>query len=240
MISIIIPTLNEENYLRRTLENLRQMKATRYEIIISDGKSTDGTLETAKKYADKVFVYSGQARQTISNGRNLGAKEAAGDFLVFIDSDVIVPNPDDFFQKAVKFFEADEKLAGITTMIKVYPESATLTDKIFSWITNATHIISNSLLKKGSASGEFQMIRKSFFDQAGGFNDALVTCEDIEMFERLARIGKTRMIKELTIFHSGRRAHKIGWIKLMSIWVFNFIHFHLFKKAYTKEWKPIR
>jgi glycosyltransferase involved in cell wall biosynthesis len=240
MISIIIPTLNEKGLIRKSLEQFKEMKKTPHEIIISDGRSTDETVAIAREYTDKVVIYEGKERQTIANGRNLGATSASGEHLVFIDSDVIIPDPDNFFEKALKIFEKDKFLLAITASIKIYPEDETFSDKIFSWIVNITHRINNNLLKKGSASGEFQIIRREAFKKAGGFNDLLVTYEDNDMFERLAKIGKTRMIKELTIFHSGRRAHKIGWPKLMCIWIYNAIYFYLFKKAASKEWKPIR
>lgn len=240
MISIIIPTLNEKGIIRKTLENLKKIKDVPYEIIISDGKSTDDTLKIVREYTDKIVICESKERQTISNARNLGAKIAAGDYLVHTDSDVIIPNPDEFFKKAMEFFEKDKSLIGITVKIKVYPEDETRMDKIFSWIVNATHTFNNNVLKTGSASGEFQMMRRDIFEKVGGFRDELITYEDNDLFERLAKIGKTRMIKDLTIFHSGRRAHKIGWPKLMSIWIINAIFFKLFDKAASKEWKEIR
>jgi hypothetical protein len=84
------------------------------------------------------------------------------------------------------------------------------------------------------------MIKHGAYKTVKGYNDELVTYEDNDMFERLAKIGQTRFIKELTIYHSGRRAHKIGWPKLLTIWIYNAIHFYLFKKAAAKEWKVIR
>lgn len=240
MISIVIPTLNEEKIIRKTLDNLKTIKSLPYEIVISDGRSADRTVEIAKEYTDKIVVYEGTKRQTIAAGRNLGAKIASGELLVFIDSDVIIPNPDDFFRRAIRFFESDPELVGITAYIYVYPEDETLMDKIFSWITNMTNLTYNNILKRGSASGEFQMMRKVCFEKAGGFNELLITYEDNDMFERLTKLGKTRMRKEFFIYHSGRRAHEIGWLRLMSIWIYNGIWFKLFKKAGSKEWKPIR
>ena len=96
MISIIIPTLNEESVLEETLKNIRKIKSTPYELIISDGNSTDRTVEIAQKYTDNIVVYKGEERQTIAGGRNLGAGIAGGSCLVFQDADVVVPDPDVF------------------------------------------------------------------------------------------------------------------------------------------------
>jgi glycosyltransferase involved in cell wall biosynthesis len=240
MLSIIIPTLNEKSSIRKSLDNLKKMERISYEVIISDGRSTDGTIEIVKEYTEKIVVYSGAERQTIAHGRNLGANMAEKKFLVFIDSDVIIPEPDEFFEKAIALFEVDDDLGGITVTLKVYPEAETRMDKIFSKMVNVTHHINNNITKTGSSSGEFQMIRHESFKKVGGFNSKLVTYEDNDIFERLAKIGKTKMAKHLTVYHSGRRAHKVGWPKLMSIWIVNAISFKLFKKAATKEWRPIR
>jgi len=240
MISVIIPTLNESTGIKKCLDNLKTVKNTDLEIIISDGKSTDDTLDICRQYTDKIVVYNKPERQTIANGRNLGAEIARGEYLIFIDADVIIPNPDEFFAKALKIFESNPQLSAITCTIKIYPETETWADRFFCPLVNFTHYLNNNILKKGSASGEFQMIKKEAYKQVHGFNDTLVTYEDNDMFERLTKVGKTRMIKNLTVYHSGRRMHKIGWPKLLAIWIYNAIHFYLFKKAAAKEWKVIR
>src|SRR5665213_4213761 len=97
MISIIIPTLNEEKILKKTLTSLKQLKVADYEIIVSDGASTDKTLEIAKDHAHKVITHTSAGRQNIAQGRNAGAAHAHGDYLVFIDADVFIPKINDFF-----------------------------------------------------------------------------------------------------------------------------------------------
>ena len=100
MISIIIPTRNEERFLQHTISTLRNMKNFEYEIIVSDGKSSDATISVARQYADIVVEYTKKEKQTIAGGRNAGAAVASGDFFVFIDADVLIPDVDIFFHKA--------------------------------------------------------------------------------------------------------------------------------------------
>jgi len=85
-ISVIVPTLNEENYLEDCLKSILRQTFPRneYEIIVSDGSSEDRTVEIANKYADRVVV---SKKRGIWWGRNYGAKFARGRFLVFIDAD---------------------------------------------------------------------------------------------------------------------------------------------------------
>ena len=72
------------------------------------------------------MIYEGTERQTIANGRNLGGRAAKGDYLVFMDSDTVLPDPDEFFQKAVQVFKDNKELLGLTCSIKVWKEAETL------------------------------------------------------------------------------------------------------------------
>ncbi|MGA7261436.1 MAG: glycosyltransferase, partial [Stellaceae bacterium] len=114
MISIIIPTLNEAKIIEATLRTLAATLTLPHEVIVSDGGSSDRTAELAARYANTVVVYSGAGRQTIGEGRNDGAKAAAGDFLVFLDADCVIPEPDRFFARARAHFDKDSRLVGLT------------------------------------------------------------------------------------------------------------------------------
>lgn len=240
MISIIIPTLNEERVLERTLKTIQALTTIPYELIISDGRSTDQTLTIAKRYTDKIMIHQGSDRQTIANARNMGARLATGKYLLFIDADVTIPHPNGFFQDLVTRFEQDPTLGGVTVSIRVEKSLETTADRWFFGFLDLTNRLRNNLLQIGGASGEFQMIRQSVFKKIHGYNDALIAYEDFDLFERLRRVAKTRMIPSLTVFHTGRRVHKVGHLKLFSIWVFNGIWFFLFKKSLSKEWRQIR
>lgn len=241
MISIIIPTLNEEKVLEKTLQNLTGLETIPYEIIFSDGHSSDQTIATAKKYTDKIIVYRGHGRQGIAQGKNIGATIAQGNFLVFLDADVRIPEPDGFFKKILLIFQADEKLTGVTVALRVEPRMENFWDKIIFKIANTIFHISNNLLGKGASSGEFQMVRKKAFEEIKGFNEDLVVGEDNDLFLRLSRIGHTKMLSELTVFHTGRRAHSVGWPRLLIEWLSNwFFVIIIKKKAVSREWTEIR
>ena len=86
MLSIIIPTLDEEKHLPLLLESIKKQDFSDYEIIAADAGSEDKTLEIAKDYGCKIVAGGLPAR-----GRNQGAKAARGDLLLFLDADVILP-----------------------------------------------------------------------------------------------------------------------------------------------------
>lgn len=98
--SIIIPTLNEEKLLQPLLLLLNNdylKKKFDYEVIVSDGGSTDKTLSIAKKYSDIVIINNENKKQNIAIGRNLGAKKAMGDILIFLNGDILIKDLNLFF-----------------------------------------------------------------------------------------------------------------------------------------------
>ncbi len=239
MISIIFPTLNEEAWIGGTISALKSKLTLPHEIIVSDGKSKDRTAEIARQHADKVVVYDGEKRQTIGQGRNAGAAVAAGEFLVFMDADCTIEDPDAFFTRALADFK-DEKVVALAAWLKVTPELATFMDNLVFGIQNRMELIYNNFFHFGFAPGEFQMMRKSSFEKLGGYNPILTASEDLEMFKRLSRIGRTHVDSKLVVLHSGRRAHKIGWAPLLTSWFLNMVWMTFFGRAYSKEWKVIR
>ena len=235
MISIIIPTYNEEAVIGDTLSRLKSLTLP-HEIIVTDDKSADKTVEIAKKYAD-VVLETGVKHTTISANRNRGARDARGDFLIFMDSTtVILENLDDFFMRALEHFEDDPKLMALTGALWVLPELETATDRVVYIIFNLVHQLKNNILHVGESSGKFQMMRRSAFDAVGGFNTGLVTREDADMFNRLAKLGRTLCDPKLVIYHSGRRAHAIGWPRLLYTWMIESLWVSLFGKALSTNW----
>ncbi len=241
MISFIIPTLNEAAYITPTLQALVKLQGVPYEIIVSDGGSTDTTQTQAQAYTPRIITSSKQhARQGISTGKNLGAKQAQGDWLVFLDADVYIPDITNFFLSAFRIIQSHPRLVGLTVRLRVMPELETVRDRIFFGLLNFYFLIYNNLLHIGNAPGEFQMIQAEAFKKLGGYREDLAAGEDMDMFNRLSKIGKTKVATNLLVYHSGRRAHTIGWAKLLYRWCKNGLYISLFNKSAFKEWEIIR
>lgn len=239
MISFIIPTLNEAKTIDRTLACLREFSGT-HEIIVSDGNSHDGTIELSRARADEVVVYDQPGRQTIAMARNLGAAAAKGDYLVFVDADVVIPDIDDFFHTACGEFDHRPDLVGLTVKYRVFPDLATLGDRYVFTMLGLQFLLQNNVFGVGAAGGEFQMIDTAAFKRVGGFDESLAAAEDMDLFRRLSKTGRTRFVPGLTVLHSGRRAHAVGWPRLIWSWFANTVSVVLFKKSASREWKEIR
>jgi len=239
-ISFIIPTLNEGKTLERVLLSLRKFDAVPYEIIVSDGGSTDDTISIARRFADKVIEWKEPTRQNIAMGRNAGAREASGDLFVFIDADVFILNMDEFFSYVLKRFERDPKISGLIPRLKVLESERTTADAIVMEFFNVFNFVMNNILHSPAAPGELQMIPAPAFRKIGGYNERIVALEDMDMFMRLAHIGKTRLDPKLVVFHTGRRAHKVGWLRLWWQWFSNGVMVKFFNRSVSKEWKVVR
>ncbi len=227
--------------MEKILKNLRQISSFDYEIIVSDGGSKDKTREIASGYADKVVVYSGTKRQTIGQAKNLGAKQAAGEFLVFLDADIYVPEPDKFFARALKHFEGDGRLVALSGWLRVFPEMETFGDKIgYGILTNWSLVVNNNILRTGAGCGEFAMIRARDFNKVGGYREDLAVDEDQDLPRRLVKIGRTKTDPQLLLFHTGRRPHAIGWPRLLWQWTTNWLSLVLLNHSADTEWKVIR
>lgn len=238
MISFIIPAFNEEKRIEKILQSLSNYRGP-CEIIVSDDNSTDATVAVARKYTDKIIINPGKKRGIAAN-RNRGAKIAQDGYLVFIDADICINDPDVFFKKAEGLFQKDRRIVALTVFLRVFKDVETLSDKIILEIGNYLFLVLNNFLGIGAASGEFQMIRADAFRRVGGFNENLITGEDQDMFRRLAKVGKTYSEKTLIAYHDGRRAHAIGWPKLFWLWTRDTISVLIFKKSQSRIWTDIR
>ena len=88
-VSIVVPIYNVEKYLRRCFDSLINQTFTNIEIIALNNGSTDNSLNILKEYAnrDKRIKIIDNNNLGVSEARNIGIKEAKGNYIVFIDSD---------------------------------------------------------------------------------------------------------------------------------------------------------
>ena len=238
MISIIIPTLNEEKLIGQTLKQFKNLKNKfDFEIIVSDNNSNDKTIEIARNYSCKLIKNKSSFRN-ISSNRNFGSKHSAGDILVFLDADILIKNINVFFKQIIKEFN-NPKLIACTPKIFINPKEENNIDKII----NRTHTFLSIIINKlgiGYARGGCQIIRKSSFILVKGYNEKLIAGEDVEIFNRLGKIGEIKILSKEIVYESPRRYRKNGYTNVLFTWFINYVYALLFNKSYSSEWKDIR
>jgi len=239
--SFIIPTLNEEKLLPKLLEQIKRsgvLEKFNCEIVISDGGSSDSTIDVAKNYTDKIIQHFGSNRQTIAEGRNSGANIASGNILIFIDGDIIFDDLHKLMNKVENVFVKDEYLA-MTCYINIHPDERIFSDMVFLNFYNWYFRILNNI-GVGMGRGECQIIPKKLFEQIGGYNNSLVAGEDFDLFKRIRKKGKILFDKSLVIYESPRRYRKYGHTKIFFSWLLNAVSVIFKNKSASKEWEEVR
>ena len=190
-VSIIIPTKNNGDILEKCLASIQNLDypKDKYEVIIVDGHSTDNTVEIAKKYGCKV-VYENTG--TIGGARNIGAKIAEGEYIVFTDSDCVVDK--NWLKNLIKEFK-DEEIASVGGP-NITPEDDT---EFAKCVGDVLKFLSNPGPRYGFDADKVMEIyhnptcnsayRKSIFQEVGGFNPKLITCDDEELDYRIREKG---------------------------------------------------
>ena len=126
IISIIIPCYNGANYITETLNSILNQDETQFEIIIIDDGSTDATEQIVKKISlkDLRIKYISTQNNGVSAARNLGLKNAKGEFIVFFDSDDIMGV--DFLIKRYEHLKQYQNLVGCGSVVKAIDENGGL------------------------------------------------------------------------------------------------------------------
>lgn len=178
-LSIIIPTLNEEDELPSTFETLREQTFTDYEVIVADSPETkDNTRAVAKSFGAKIAVGG-----AVSVGRNNGAEHALGSILLFLDADAVFPNKT-FLADAVTEIE-DRKLD--VAAPDVTPLSKKRIDHILYGFYNRYVRLTNWF--HPHAPGFCMFATKRTHDAIGGFDLEVPFAEDHEYIQRAKRKG---------------------------------------------------
>ncbi len=239
--SIIIPTLNEEKLLPVLLDQIdnRELKEKYdYEIIISDGGSKDSTESIALERADKLTVHRKKQKQNISQGRNDGAHYAEGEWLIFLNADVVISDPNKFFDILSGNIDSG-KYTGITFSVNVNKEESIISDRIFLGFYNFFFHFLN-IVGLGMGRGECLVVPHALFNELGGFNSKLAAGEDFDLFKRVRRHGKIYFSHKVSIYESPRRYRKYGHLNVMFTWLLNSVFVLFQKRSMSKEWEEVR
>ena len=206
MVSIIIPTYNEEDSLPVMLEHLARVRGD-FEVIVADGSSTDRTRDCVREQAGRYprclrLVETARCRAV---QLNCAAQIVRGDVLLFLHADIVVP------PGAVEAIEAklvDGLIVGGNFQI-VFEGNSPVT-RFFTWVY---HVRRPFGIYYGD-SGVF--VRRKVFEQMGGFKPIPIM-DDYEFVRRLERSGRTAYLKPAFLV-SDRRWRVQGLFPTLVSW----------------------
>lgn len=187
MISVVIPTKNEEKNLPYLLKSLKnQSYKKKFEILVVDGKSEDRTREIARNYGCKVIV---QKKLGISNARNLGWKNAKGDIVAFLEADHVVNKK--FLEEIEKTFKGKKIKCARPTIVPVQK----------NWIQKALSVQIELTTRRQKAWKFPTIFRREVLKETGGWDESIDFAEDREFGTRLVKMGyKTKLIKDAIVY----------------------------------------
>ncbi|MCI0449947.1 MAG: glycosyltransferase [Chlorobi bacterium] len=240
LISVIIPTLNEEKLIKQTLSQFTPeiKKKFKLEVIISDGGSSDSTLRLLDTTVDKLVEANPNEPQNIPRGRNAGAKSANGTFYYFFNADTLIKEIEKFFETTLTEFENTQNLA-LACRIHVFPDEVRFSDKIFHGFYNNYVRILN-FLRMGMGRGECHMVRMEIFWKVNGYNESLAAGEDYDLYRRIGKLGRIKFLGGLTVYESPRRYRKFGYRRVFGDWTRNSLSVLFKNKSVSKVWEAVR
>ncbi|MCL2193375.1 MAG: glycosyltransferase [Treponema sp.] len=197
-VSIIIPALNEEKTLPVLLDSILAQDFNDYEIIVADAKSKDRTREIAAEYGCRV-VDGGLP----AVGRNSGAAAACGDFLFFLDADVVLPHG---FIRNVHD-EMQDRYFDLATC-EIRPLSNYRLDQVLHRMINLAVFLNLRLDPK--AFGFCIFVTKRLFNRVGGFDETIYVAEDNDFVKRAAQFRALHYLSSAYVIVSIRRFEKEG------------------------------
>jgi rSAM/selenodomain-associated transferase 2 len=223
LISIIIPTLNEETTIRGLAADLARL-AGPAEVIVSDGGSEDGTAEMARESGLRVIA----APRGRGGQMNAGARLARGEALLFLHSDTRLPAG--ALAEIARALRRPEVCGGHFSLV-------------FEGRTWEAHALTRlyPLLRLGGMcygdSGFF--VRRQVFERAGGFRDYPIF-EDCDLYRRLRRLG--RFVRLPAAATTSSRRFEGRFLRTFALWSFLQVLYWLGvdPRRLDRIYKPVR
>lgn len=194
-VSIIVPSFNEERFIKKTLSSIKGQSIIQeypefFELILVDNGSTDGTVYLAKPHADKIII---ENRKGKLYARNRGIKESLGNIIVAADADVYYPS---FWLNTL--LEPFNNIANPSNT-NIVGVSGSICNKnipsVPSFVYNIAHYIDKTIVYPNNMSGANSAFWKHKFYEIGGFNENINQLSAEEMHQEEERDFGTKLTK---------------------------------------------
>jgi glycosyltransferase involved in cell wall biosynthesis len=231
-LSIIIPAYNEATYIDRLLEALTKQSYKNFEVIVSDAQSGDGTAEVVKSFEDKLNVkFIESPPNGPGAGRNVGAKISSGEWLLFLDADNDIDDPD--FIK--KMLDKTQEKGWKTSSAKIKINHGRFYERVGMAI-NYRYLKLLSHTKHPVAPGYCILTNHEVFEKNNGFNDVIQFGEDYDYVSR-ASLDGFGFVEDTYYYIDLRRSREEG-LHLAAKAVLNEIYRHT--HHYKLDKNPIK
>ena len=205
LVSVIIVNYNGKRHLEKCLESLMNVDYEKYEVILVDNNSTDNSVEFVKNVHPSVIIIKLDNNYGFAEPNNIGAKNAKGELLLFLNNDTVV-NPN-FIREMVKVLNQDSEIA-ICQSLLLKPNGEVESSGDFIDILGRAYMSKEKETKVKeifSARGASMMVRKKMFWELGGFDkNFFASFEDIDLSWRAWIWGyKIVLVPNSIVYHTG-------------------------------------
>ncbi|MEO7524594.1 MAG: TIGR04283 family arsenosugar biosynthesis glycosyltransferase [Ferruginibacter sp.] len=215
MISIVIPTFNEEENINILIPYLQDCcKGYKTEIIVSDCGSTDRTVEVAKNLEVKVVICPCKGRST---QMNCGAAGAVYDILYFVHADSIPP---------LSF--CSDIIAAVNTNYEIGRYRTRFEGN--KWILKLNAFFTRFDWFMCYGGDQTLFITKSLFKKLHGYEESLLIMEEYDLVKRAKQLARYKIFSKAAIV-SVRKYHLNSWFKVQKA---NYITVKLYKKGISQ------
>jgi glycosyltransferase involved in cell wall biosynthesis len=183
--SVIIPTYNNARFVAQAVESALMQSSVPAEIIVVDDGSTDGTQDVLAGYNDRITVIR-QKNRGPAAARNHGYAVSSGDYLLFLDSDDLVPP--NKLEIQISFLETHPEFGLVYSAWRQIDESGT---RVLGEVrpNKQGHLLRDILCRRLFFFPGTAVIRRECLEQVGPFDESLFGCEDADLWLRLAHAG---------------------------------------------------
>lgn len=201
LVSIIIPAYNEELYITKSLDSIKNQNYPNIETIVVCNGCTDSTEKIAKLYNTKVISLK---EKNLPTARNTGAKHAKGEFLVFLDADTRIIDP-----YTIKVISNTLQKKNVIGTCKFLTNKDTFKFKLFKFFKTFFSYF-------GMVNG-ILFYRKDLFIKVGGYKN-VVPVENHSLIKSAKKYAKFIIINK-KVLTSMRRYERMGFIHMSLYWL---------------------
>ena len=212
MISVVVPTYNEEKNIEGCLRAIAEQTIPReyIDIIVVDGDSKDRTKEIAEGFADAFII---QTSVGVGGARNDGCMIARGGIVATTDADCRPHS--DWLEIIQRNFE-DPRVVAVTGVLVPFDfgDMGGLEKLIYRFLFDLSNaaLVVMSWFGKMHLCGANSAFRRDAFLEAGCYLP-LAYADDVEIYKRIRKQGAVRLDTRMRIDYSVRRIRKVGLIR---------------------------